>query len=318
MMPAVKPIASGEAPGKVILFGEHAVVYGRPAIAAPVQQVQARAVIAPAAACIIEAVDLGERIDVAAAPEDNPFARIVRLLCAEFSEPLPSWRIIVHSEIPIAAGLGSGAAISAAIARAMMMGWDVTLPQKRLSQLVYEVEKIHHGIPSGIDNTVVVYQRPIYFVKGRSPLPFAVAHPLHLLIADTGIASPTKITVGDVRRAWQEDRQRYETLFDAISDVVEDARKAIETGDLRALGRLMLANQHLLAEIAVSSPPLQQLIDAAMAAGALGAKLSGGGRGGNIIALALPENIRQVGQALEEAGATRVIQTIVTPSTIKA
>jgi len=314
MMTQGQQLATGRAPGKIILLGEHAVVYGRPAIAAPVQQVQAHVVITPADVCTIEAVDLGERIDVAAAPADNPFACMVRLLCAECSRPLPSWRLTIHSEIPIAAGLGSGAAISAAIARAMLAAWRVSLPPKRLSALVYEVEKIHHGVPSGIDNTVVVYQRPVYFVKGRPPLPFSVTQPLHFLIADTGVASPTKLAVGDVRRAWQADRERYESLFDAIGECAHNARSAIEKGDLTRLGALMTANQHFLAEIGVSSPEVEALVDAAMASGSLGAKLSGGGRGGNVIALVPVGKLEQVRRALKDAGAARVIQTAVSPS----
>lgn len=309
-----KQLATGQAPGKIILFGEHAVVYGRPAIAVPVQQVQAHVVITPAEVCTIEAVDLGEVIDVTHASAENPFARMVRLVCAELSLPLPPWRITIHSDIPIAAGLGSGAAISAAIARAMLAAWRVALPLNRLSALVYEVEKIHHGVPSGIDNTVVVYQRPVYFVKGQPPLPFSVTHPLQFLIADTGIASPTKIVVGDVRRAWQAEKERYETLFDAIGDIAQKARTAIEMGDLPELGALMTENQRLLAEIGVSSSHLERLVGAAMAASALGAKLSGGGRGGNIIALVSDGSLEQVRRALKEAGAARIIQTVVSPS----
>ncbi len=303
------PLARGEAPGKIILFGEHAVVYGRPAIAVPVTQVQARAEIFPAQACTVEAIDLHQRVEVAHAAEDDPFARMVRLVCQALNQPLPRWRIVVTSEIPIAAGLGSGAAISAAIGRAMVSAFGVKMTDADLSALVYEVEKLHHGTPSGIDNTVVVYGQPVWFIRGQSPEPFIVARPIHLLIADTGIPSPTKIAVGDVRRAWEQDPARFEALFDAVEDIAHQARAAIEKGDVPALGSLMNANQDLLAQMGVSSPELDRLIRTALDAGALGAKLSGAGRGGNMIALVERANASRVMQALQAAGAVRVLDT---------
>ena len=304
------PLATGHAPGKIILFGEHAVVYGRAAIAAPIPQRQAHAEIFPSDRCLLQAVDLNQTIDLAQAPDDDPFALIVRLVCAELGRPLPPWRIVVRSEIPIASGLGSGAAISTAIARAMLAAFHVDLALDRLNTLVFEVEKLHHGTPSGIDNTVVVYGQPVWFVQGRPPEPFAVGESLHFLVADTGIASPTKVTVGDVRRGRQADPARYETLFDRIHDITKGAKAAIKAGDVTALGPAMNENQALLAALDVSSPALERLCTAARDAGALGAKLSGGGRGGNMIALVEPENGAGVKQALERAGAKRVMAMV--------
>ena len=309
-------LARGESPGKIILFGEHAVVYGRPAIAAPVTQVRARAEVIPAAACTVEAVDLHRRVEVARAPADDPFALMVRLVCDALQRPLPPWRIVVTSDIPIAAGLGSGAAISAAIGRAMLAAFGADMPPADLSALVYEVEKLHHGTPSGIDNTVVVYERPVWFVRGRPPQPFAVARPIHLLIADTGVPSPTKIAVGDVRRAWEREPARFEALFDAVGDIVRQARAAIEGGDVQALGPLMNANQELLARMGVSSPELDRLIQAALDAGATGAKLSGAGRGGNMIALVAEEAAEETAEALRAAGARRVLFTTIGPANL--
>jgi len=307
-MQTTQPLGAGSAPGKIILFGEHAVVYGRGAIAAPIPQLRARAEVYPADRCLIQAIDLEQTIDLSQASADDPFALIVRLVCAELEQSLPPWRIVVRSEIPIASGLGSGAAIATAIARALLDAFDAALPLDRLNAMVYEVEKLHHGTPSGIDNTVVVYGQPVWFVRGQPPEPFAVGEPLHLLIADTGIASPTKGTVGDVRQGWLHDTDRYETLFDRIHKIACSARIAIEAGDVTALGSLMNENQVLLAELGVSSPQLEQLCSAARNASAPGAKLSGGGRGGNMIALVEPGKWPDVGQVLEKAGARRVME----------
>lgn len=306
------PIAAGSAPGKIILFGEHAVVYGHPAIAAPLSQVRAQAHVVASTACTVAAIDIRRQVAVTSAPADDPFALIIRLVCAELGQPLPPWRIEVHSDIPIASGLGSGAAISAALARAVLAAFSASLPPSRLSELVYEVEKLHHGTPSGIDNTVVVYEQPVWFVRGQAPQAFGVGARLPIVVADTGVPSPTRVAVADVRRAWQADPSHYEALFERIAACSRQARLAIEAGDMRKLGALMNENQALLTEIGVSSPELAHLVRCARQAGALGAKLSGGGRGGNMIALVAPERVAPVVAALK-ACARRVIQTELLP-----
>ncbi|MCP4168024.1 MAG: mevalonate kinase [Chloroflexi bacterium] len=308
-MSSFAPLGSGHAPGKIIFFGEHAVVYGRPAIAVPLPQMLARAIVYRDQHCLIEATDLNRTINVAAADHDDPFACSARLVCSELGEPLPPWRIVVHSDIPIASGLGSGAAITAAIIRAMLHAFGATLSLMRLSELVYEVEKLHHGTPSGIDNTVVVYGQPLWFVRGQPPEPFNVGAPLHLLIADTGVSSPTRVTVATVRKGWQADRTAYETVFSSIGELVHSARREIETGNTLALGRLMDENQKALAELDVSSSELERLVTAARSSGALGAKLSGGGRGGNMIALVEHPDRASVAKALTKAGAKAVLAT---------
>ncbi len=301
------------APGKVILVGEHAVVYGRPAIAAPVWQTVATATIAagaPGSGCTITAPDVGLSLRLADAGDDEPLAVVTRLALERLGiDRAPDWRIDLYSEIPIASGMGSGAALSTALVRAIMLGAGQEPEPAFVSDLVYESERFYHGTPSGIDNTVVAYGMPIWFVKGQPPQPFEPGRPITLAIADSGIRSPTKETVGDVRRAWSEDPARYENIFDEIGRVVLAARHALEEGDAHALGGIMDANQALLEKLDVSSPVLERLIVAARQAGALGAKLSGGGRGGNIIALVDERVMQPVCDALAAAGARRVIVT---------
>jgi mevalonate kinase len=257
---------------------------------------------------VIEALDLQRRYPVAAAPADDPLALIVRLTLSRLGiHPLPDWRLRIRSAIPIAGGLGSGAAVATACVRALVAAANADLAPDEISRLVYESEKVYHGTPSGIDNTVVAYEQPVYFARGKPPQPFTAARPFHIIVADTGVASPTKITVGDVRRAWEADRARYEAIFDRIGQVAEAARQAIETGDPAALGPLMDENQALLRQLDISSPELERLITAALQAGATGAKLSGGGRGGNMVALVTGGTQDVVMTALQRAGAVRVI-----------
>jgi mevalonate kinase len=305
-------LTTGRAPGKVILFGEHAVVYGRPALAVPVTDVEATATVATAAAgsgLVIWAADLKEEVALPTAPADHPLAAAARLALARLGLPEPDWRVTVHSTVPIASGLGSGAAVSTAIIRALAAAAGADWDAVTVSELAYEVEKLHHGTPSGIDNTVIAYERPVYFRRGEPPAPFAIGRHFRLAIADSGIRSPTKITVGDVRRGWLADPGRYEASFDQVSQVVEAARSAIAEGRPESLGPLMDRNHELLIEIGVSCPELDALVAAARRAGAAGAKLSGGGRGGNLIALVTPETAAGISTALSAAGAVNVILT---------
>lgn len=308
------PAISASAPGKVILFGEHAVVYGQPAIAVPVHQVAARAVISPMIKAAtgkihINAPQVGVDADLARLSQNDPLAAAVRgaLEALHIQEP-PAFKLRVTSTIPLAAGLGSGAAVSVAIVRAVSAFLGRAFSEEQVSALAFEVEKLHHGTPSGIDNTVITYAKPVYFVKGEPNQTFLVGKPFTLLIADTGIPSPTRVAVGDVRSIWEKQPDRYDKIFAGIGDIVRKARSAIESGANESLGQLMEENHALLQQLDVSSPELDKLVGAAKAAGAQGAKLSGGGRGGNTIALA-NGNLEVVEQALLSAGAKGVIQT---------
>ncbi len=305
-------MTSASACGKVILFGEHAVVYGRPAIAVPVSQVRAEAVVEPlpdAGDILLEAPDLGRNCWLSEAGADDAIAHLVRLTLKELGISAHGLRITVRSGLPIGRGMGSGAAVSTAIVRALSRHFGAGWPAEKVSALVFEAEKLYHGTPSGIDNTVIAFEAPVYFIKGQPPALLSIGAPLPLLIADTGIFSSTREVVGAVREAHARAPERYEGLFDAIGELVNTARQKLHADDLPALGRLMDENHRLLQEIGVSCPELDALVHAAKGAGALGAKLSGAGRGGNMIALVTPERAAVVEQALRTAGAVRVIFT---------
>ena len=305
-------MTKSSAPGKVILFGEHAVVYGRPALAVPVNQVQAVVEVSDAsrAGIWIEAPAVKLDAELNTLPSDHPIAAVIHnfLFLARLST-FPELEIKINSTIPVASGLGSGAAVTVSLTRALASHLRYPMTEEELNAFAYEIEKLHHGTPSGIDNTVVTYAKPVYFIKGQPLELFQAGKAFTIAIADTGISAPTKESVGDVRRLWMNDRSRWETVFDKIGEISFTARRAIEAGRPELLGELMDENHSLLQKLTVSSPGLDQLVEAARKAGALGAKLSGGGRGGNMIALVKPETAKTVASALKEAGAKNTIIT---------
>jgi mevalonate kinase len=309
------PATTATAPGKIILFGEHSVVYGRPAIAVPVKQVQARAVVkanprGQRGAVSLQAPDIGLQAELDELSNQHPLAAAVRLVLTALKLPTPpACSIRVTSTIPIASGLGSGAAISIAVMRAMSAFLGRPLANDQICAMAFEVEKLHHGTPSGIDNTTITYEKPVFYIKGKSAEIFSIPRPFTIVIGDTGLASPTAASVADVRKGWQAKKDLFEAMFDSAGAVAEAARQSLETGMIETLGPLMDANHGILTKMGVSSTELDRLVRAARSAGAWGAKLSGGGRGGNMIALVAPKDAAQIAAALQAAGAVRTIVT---------
>ncbi|MCU0522536.1 MAG: mevalonate kinase [Anaerolineae bacterium] len=300
-------IVERTAPGKVILCGEHSVVYGRPAIAVPVGTLRATARVVPGpvgSGLHIHALDLNQTIALSATGTSHPLAKIARLVLDTLGVPEPDAVLSLISDLPVASGMGSGTAVTVAAARALSASLGRPLPPETVSALTYEVEKIHHGTPSGIDNTVIAYEQPVFFVRGAAPETFRIHTPFHLLIASSGIAASTVGSVTEVRHRWEAAQSYYNVIFDCIGAIALAARAAVEQGALGALGVLFNENHGLLAKMGVSLYQLDLLTDAAREAGALGAKLTGSGQGGNIIALVEPERLDAVRLALTSAGAT--------------
>jgi mevalonate kinase len=306
---------SARASGKIILFGEHAVVYGRPALAVPVQQVNATVRISPIQGqvegqILIQAPQINLFNWLHDIDPEHPLAKAIHLTLrtadANEFEPI---RMEISSSIPIASGLGSSAAVSVAVVRALSQYLGSPFPAEVQSQIAFEVEKLYHGTPSGIDNTVIAHERPVFFIAGEEPKPFSIGAPFFLVIADTGVSSPTSEAVAKVRAGWEKEKDYFEALFDQIGEISRLAKRTIKEGQIHVLGPLMNHNQVLLEALGVSSPELERLIHASREAGALGAKLSGAGLGGNMIALVEPHSSQEVNHALHAAGAAQTILT---------
>jgi len=275
--------ARGRAVGKVILLGEHAVVYGRPALAAGLGvglEVEVREGEGPAVESDVEDDGRARRLveEAAAIVGLDPSRLVVR----------------VRSELPAGAGLGSSAALSIAVLRGLARAGGRRLTSEEELAHGRRLEAIFHGHPSGIDPAAAALGTCFRFVRGEPPevTPLRLARPLRLVIALGDRPRSTGAAVGGLRARWEADRARHERLFDDVASVVEAGARAASAGDLATLGEAFRANQALLRELGVSAAAVEERVAAAEGAGALGAKLTGGGAGGAAIAVAAePERV---------------------------
>ncbi|WP_176980907.1 mevalonate kinase [Paramicrobacterium humi] len=301
----------GTAHAKTILLGEHAVVYGRPAIAFPVASLtlEARAesigsglaLHTPFHAGAITAED-----DAAATREEHIAAVAVRRTLERIGRPLDGVGVSVTGLIPAARGLGSSAAVASAIAVAVAGLHGIALTPADRFEIVQSVERVAHGTPSGLDAYATTAAGPIWFEQGRART-LAVAESPALLVADTGVLGRTGVAVAEVRARHERNPHAIEAAMEGIADLVVGAREDLASAAFADLGERMNACHGVLSSIGVSSTELDALVQAARRAGALGAKLTGGGQGGCIIALApSASELPALAAALTASGATGV------------
>jgi mevalonate kinase len=284
--------------GKVILLGEHAVVYGVPAIAVGIDR-GAHARATPIAAGPSRLVGEGwshlldgdrQRIEVTdAADDDRDLGKALRALLditrerqtKSGSSPCGAFSIEADIDLPPGAGLGCSAAIGVAIARSI----DVHASDDEIADRVMAWERVFHGNPSGVDAAVSARGGCVIFEKGRPIETIHAGEPLTLCVGHSGASSSTKSMVESVARMHQRRPQIVEKAFEGIRVLVSNARLAIEAGDAFAIGRLLDLNQMLLSGLFVSTPEIERLCAAARKAGAFGAKLTGAGGGGCVVAI---------------------------------
>jgi mevalonate kinase len=270
------------ASGKVILLGEHAVVYGAPALAVGLDL----GVLARAAPAERASVTIGEHR--AAAGDESELGRALVALLAELGAP--PLAIEAELELPAGSGLGASAALGVAIARAVLEaaapGTDARGERARVLAGAAAWERVFHGNPSGIDAAAAESGGCIRFTRAGGPERVPMARALPLVIALAGPPASTRAMVEGVARLAERRPDSFAKTIAGITSLVDNARLCIEAGDLPGLGKLMDLNQMLLAGLMVSSETIEAACACARSAGALGAKLTGAGGGGAIVALA--------------------------------
>ncbi|HEX4516572.1 MAG TPA: mevalonate kinase [Polyangiaceae bacterium] len=277
----------GRASGKVILVGEHAVVYGVPAIAVGIERgARARAVFEGDTSELRLAVMGAEPVRAIVGEGDEPVNRAFAALLFSCGVKRPV-RVEAHADLPAGAGLGCSAALGVAIARAVV--GVCTDAEARTHATAWE--RVFHGNPSGVDAAVAALGGAIVFERNESDKPPSI-EPLEfgtqlvLAIGHSGVSSSTKTMVESVARQRERSPDLVRKTFEGITAISRNARLAIEAGDVVALGKLLDMNQMLLAGLLLSTQEIETLCACAREAGALGAKLTGAGGGGCVVALA--------------------------------
>ena len=302
--PTAEPRSS--ACGKVILIGEHAVVYGRAALAAPLPlAVEARVVdAADGVQLLIPRWGVEQRLPP---PSEHATgaAGILAGLLARLDLAGRPMTVEIFPNVPRAMGLGGSAALAVSVVRALDAHFRLGLSAADVNAHAFECERAAHGTPSGVDNTIATYGVPLLFRTRPDAAPehthLPLSKPLPLVIGLSGKESLTAMSVAQVAAARQRNPVRYEGIFDQMDGLARAAADAVRDGALTELGELMNLCHGYLCALQVSSPELDALVHIARRQGAAGAKLTGGGRGGAAVALC-PDGGEDVAAAFKQAG----------------
>ncbi|MDR0372860.1 MAG: mevalonate kinase [Nitrososphaerota archaeon] len=299
-------MGKGSGYGKVILFGEHFVVHSIPGVVSAVDS-STDAEVKKATKTNIR----DERKTSKGYGEEKRLQQIEsieRMLTAMQLDPKLPLDIWIGGSLPGFSGLGASAASSVAIARAISEELGLNLSNEEINAVAYEGEKAYAGNPSGIDNTAATYGGLMWFKKnpagGQDRVEkIYVKQPVEIVIGSTGKTANTKLMVEGVAERKKKDHEKYDPLFTQAEKLADAGRKALETGDLKKVGELMNENHKILQEIGVSSEELDLLVDMARKHGAIGAKLTGGGGGGCMVALTPDKEVQsKISSAFKTAG----------------
>ena len=306
----------GSGKGKTILFGEHFVVYGLPALAA--------GIASETTAKITRVRSFGWKLvdDRPAMPgykekkhEEQKVSIDKMLEHLNIDITKTGFQIDLGGDLVCASGIGASAASCVAIARALSEEYSLGLDDEQINETAYIGEMGYHGTPSGIDNTASTYGGLIWYVRdlsGGTPKfeKLKLGKPANLVIASTGLTASTKVVVGDVAKKKEADPDWFDSVSEQYVQLVNDARKALIGLEFDKVGELMNKNHALLQELTVSCKELDNLVDIARDNGAIGAKMTGTGRGGNMIALAPDEpTTKKIASALKKGRAAGVWTT---------
>ncbi len=307
--------------GKVILFNEHFVVHGIPGIVSAIDSTAYSEVRKRGRGITLKDERTGALgyTEKKRTQQEESINRMLKALDVDPNDV--SLEILLGGTLPSFSGIGASAASSVAIARAISEELGLNLPNERINDVAYEAEKAYAGTPSGIDNTAATYGGLIWFRKATGTNEIRrlnIREPVRIVIGNTGTVADTKEMVSGVAARRKENPEKYDRLFRQSAELAHRARKALEAFDLRRVGTLMNENHRLLQEIEVSSETLDLLVELARSNGALGAKLTGGGGGGCMIALTPEEALQnKVASSIESEGFETLKTKIATQTPLK-
>jgi len=307
-LPCAEHAVVGRASGKVILLGEHAVVYGVPALAGAIAG--GVTVEKTAGTGLVRVPAWALEVDLGAA-QSVTIGRALQAIVQHLDVPgVPrDTDLVVHFGLPTGSGLGSSAALAVAIARALASLHGRHVDGSAIEDAAMASETVIHGRPSGLDHTVAQRGGFGLFVRGEGLTAVRAARPIPLVIGHTGKERDTKGRVARVAELVEERPADMRPCIERIGQLSLEAARAVERGDLAALGAAMRENQALLRDLEVSCGEIERMVDAALGAGALACKLTGGGGGGCVIALA-PGNEREVAASWAAMGLRSFITTV--------
>ncbi|MGB9854727.1 MAG: mevalonate kinase [Candidatus Bathyarchaeales archaeon] len=308
------------APAKIILFGEHFVVYGEPAIVLAIdKRAYAKAEFRSDKKLFLRSSNL----NLAGIFENGNFKveegnpkearmKLEPLKCAvekvlEISGEKAGLNIEVSSTVPVAAGLGSSAAVASAVAASVGALLNVKMTKEEVFRISFEAEKIMHGTSSGVDPAISTFGGTLLFQMDTGFKPLDVKADIPLVIGNTGVERLTRVQVSKVRSVRDKHPQIFEAMLRTAREIVLRAIETLKEGDLETLGELMNFNHALLYGLSVSDESLEWLINSARKAGALGAKLTGAGGGGCMIALTDKDKLEKVLEAVQRSGGNAFI-----------
>lgn len=290
-------MGKGTGHGKIIIFGEHFVVHGAPAIAAGISNT---------ANVEVKKSKENRIVTTQRVVETLSLAGIANVLAAMGIQE--KYEVHLTGDLPTEGGLGSSAAFCVGLVRALADDKGFHLTPEQVNRYAYEGERAFHGNPSGVDNYIATHRGVIEFTRGKTPLeskfiPVALEKPLHFVVTMTGKIGSTPKMIEAVRKFKEEDESEFQQLAEEYFKIATEGAKFIGKGKLDEIGTLMNANQSLLSELGVSDERNDAVVKLAIKAGALGAKLTGGGGGGSCIALARDsEHAAKIAQALDREG----------------
>jgi hydroxymethylglutaryl-CoA reductase len=302
--------------GKIILLGEHAVVYGHRALAVPTTVGIAASVTRQHSGEIRLDVPAWDVTDLdLAAPHSAaaPLQACVRLIIEKLGlgSEARHLHIGVDAQLPRGAGLGASAALAVALIRAMGATFGLQLTAAQVNDTAFASETLAHGRASGVDNTLATYGRPLLFQTGSEPTFLQLPEPLHVVLGFSGLRGNTAAMVAAVYRLHRAQPQQIDAIFAQIDALAVAGTHCLQRADRVALGRLMDTNHTLLQRLQVSTPQLDALVAVAKRCGALGAKLTGSGGGGAMVALFDgPQGCAAAAAAMQQAGYESLTTTV--------